>query len=137
MTDGNIGAFAAILDRDGRLLIVQERKKPHRFGYPGGRVEQDESLAAAAVRECEEETGLTPRVVHFVGRYSFTSGLEAHVFLCEVEAGASPVSEEGVHVGWHAPSVIPQPGRSSLHYSLGDVLTGRRDLHRTGLEPIS
>jgi ADP-ribose pyrophosphatase YjhB (NUDIX family) len=137
MTEGNIGSFAAILDRYGRVLIVQERKRPHRFGYPGGRVEQDESLAAAVVREREEETGLTPRVVHLVGRYSFTSGLEAHVFLCEVEAGAPLVSEDGLHVAWHAPSAIPQPVRSTLHYSLGDVLTGRREVHRTGLDPIS
>lgn len=137
MTEGNIGSFAAILDRHGRVLIVQERKWPHRFGFPGGRVEQDESLEAAVVRECEEETGLTPRVMHLVGRYSFTSGLEAHVFLCEVEAGGSLVSEDSLHVGWHAPSAIPQPVRSSLHYALGDVLAGRRDVQRTGLDPIS
>lgn len=43
MAVGNVGSFAAILDRRGRLLIVQERKPP-RFGFPGGRVEQGESL---------------------------------------------------------------------------------------------
>jgi len=137
MTEGHVGSFAAIFDRYGRVLIVQERKEPHRFGLPGGRVEQDESLEAAVVRECEEETGLTPRVVHLVGRYAFTNGLEAHVFLCEVEAGANHVSEDGLHVGWHAPSAIPQPVRSSLHYALADVLAGLRDVHRTGLDPIS
>jgi 8-oxo-dGTP pyrophosphatase MutT (NUDIX family) len=51
---GNVGAFAAILDHYGRVLIVQERKSPHRFGFPGGRVEQGETPERAVVRECEK-----------------------------------------------------------------------------------
>ena len=137
MTEGNVGSFAAILDRDGRVLIAQERKAPHRFGFPGGRVEPGESLEAAVLRECQEEIGLAPRVMHLVGRYSFTNGLEAHVFLCEVKPGAVLISEDGLHVGWHAPSAIPQPIRSSLHYALGDVLSKRRGVQRTGLDPVS
>jgi hypothetical protein len=31
ITEGNIGSFAAILDRNERVLIAQERKRPHRF----------------------------------------------------------------------------------------------------------
>jgi 8-oxo-dGTP diphosphatase len=138
MAEGNVGSFAAILDRHGRLLIVQERKPPHRFGFPGGRVERGESPEAAVIRECQEETGLTPRLIHQVGRYSFTNGLEAHVFLCDVEeSDTSFVSEDDLHVGWHPPDAVPQPVRSSLHYALDDVLRGRRNVQRTGLEPIS
>ncbi len=134
---GKTGAFAAILDGYGRVLVVQERKKPHRFGFPGGRVEEGEDPEVAVVRECREETGLTPRVIHLVGRYGLTSGREAHVFLCEVESEASLVSEDGLHVGWHAPTAIPQPVRSSLHYALSDVLAGRRNVRRTELNPIN
>jgi hypothetical protein len=84
-----------------------------------------------------EETGLTPRVIQRVGRYSLTSGLEAQVFLCEVDTEASLTGEDDLHVGWYAPNAIPQPVRNSLHYALPDVLAGRRNVQRTELAPIT
>jgi len=42
--------------RDGKLLIDKPRKKPT-FQMIGGKVEDDESIRDAAIRECHEELG--------------------------------------------------------------------------------
>jgi len=48
----------------GRLLLIQRSKNPYRgyWAVPGGKVRWGETLAAAAVREAEEETGLVVTV---------------------------------------------------------------------------
>jgi 8-oxo-dGTP pyrophosphatase MutT (NUDIX family) len=51
--------FALVVVRRGhRFLLTQERKYGSTWSIPGGRVEAGESLAAAAVREVFEETGV-------------------------------------------------------------------------------
>jgi len=51
--------FALVVVRRGhRFLLTQEKKYGSTWSIPGGRVEPGESLAAAAVREVLEETGV-------------------------------------------------------------------------------
>ena len=48
---------AAIVETDGRFLIVEEQIRGHRvFNQPAGRVESGESLLVAVARETLEET---------------------------------------------------------------------------------
>ncbi len=51
--------FALVVVRLGhRFLLTQERKYGSTWSIPGGRVEPNESLANAAIREVFEETGV-------------------------------------------------------------------------------
>ena len=45
-----------------RFLVIRDRHR--NWGFPKGHIEQDESPAAAAVREVGEETGVTALTVH-------------------------------------------------------------------------
>jgi 8-oxo-dGTP diphosphatase len=57
---------AVLVERDGRLLVGRRIGVTHGTGTwqcPGGHLEPFESVAACAVREVAEETGLAVRVV--------------------------------------------------------------------------
>jgi 8-oxo-dGTP pyrophosphatase MutT (NUDIX family) len=69
--------FALVVVRRGhRFLMTQERKYGSTWSIPGGRVEPGESLAAAAVREVFEETGV-PIALDGVLRVEHTPGEQA------------------------------------------------------------
>jgi len=46
---------------NGDILGISRRENPNTFGMVGGKVEPDESVTDAALRECFEETGLSYR----------------------------------------------------------------------------
>ena len=55
--------FALVVVRRGhRFLLTQERKYGATWSIPGGRVEPGETLAAAAIREVLEETGVPAKL---------------------------------------------------------------------------
>jgi 8-oxo-dGTP diphosphatase len=62
---------AAIIRHDGRVLICQ-RRKDDTFGlkweFPGGKVKDGESPAAALARELEEELGVKAQIGPEIGR---------------------------------------------------------------------
>ncbi len=63
---------AAVLEQDGRYLLVEERIKGElRLNQPAGHLEEGESLVEAAVRETIEEAGLVFRPTHLIGLYQW------------------------------------------------------------------
>ncbi len=63
-----------ILVRDDRVLILRKRAKSE-WVLPRGRVERDETLEAAALRETREETGYPNLRVTWVSHRFFTRGV--------------------------------------------------------------
>jgi 8-oxo-dGTP diphosphatase len=64
-----IGVDVAIYNQDGHVLLTRRTDFPL-WCLPGGRLEDGESIAQAAIREVYEETGLTIKLVRLVGIYS-------------------------------------------------------------------
>jgi 8-oxo-dGTP diphosphatase len=132
-------ASAAILDEDGRLLLVKENYDRRRYTLPGGAVEAGETVLDAAVRETLEETGVAVRLDHVVGVYRLVNGLTVTLFHAAIEDGepAVPGTGEIAVVGWFAPDEIPQPRSNILHHALEDILAGRRGVVRDGLPRLN
>ena len=116
---GSAGAAVTILLRNGRseveTLLIERTERPTdpasgQVAFPGGRVEDaDGSLRDTALRELQEEVGLTPAdlsgLPRFVGtENAFRFGVRVAVFAASLgREGSSPTvlsAEEVAHVFW-------------------------------------
>ncbi|MGJ8569897.1 MAG: NUDIX hydrolase [Hoeflea sp.] len=118
-TDVNAPALAVsvALKRDGKFLLVLRANPPaqNMYAFPGGRVDADEKLEHAALRELEEETGLkaaNPRAFATFDLGSDDPGgsVSSHFFLTVFLAddpGGEPVAmDDAKAVGWFTPEQI-------------------------------
>lgn len=64
-----IGACALLLNQKQEVLLGKRKNgyKAGMYGLPGGRIEPSEPLEAAIRREVEEETGIKPEKLEYVG----------------------------------------------------------------------
>ena len=117
---------AAVLPRDdgGRLLLVRLIDSGN-WATIGGAIEPDESPRASAIREAEEEAGVTVELGDILGvfggpdyRVTYPNGDElAYVVTVfdatVVEGSPRPDGDETSEVGWFGPGELPldQMGR--------------------------
>jgi 8-oxo-dGTP pyrophosphatase MutT (NUDIX family) len=116
---------AAVVERDGRYLLVEEETRAGRkLNQPAGHLESGESLADGAVRETLEETGWRVRPRHLIGIYTWSASENGGTFVrfafaasAEVHDAHRPLDDGIVRALW-------------LTY---DELVARRDEHRSPL----
>lgn len=90
----------AVVLRQGRMLLIQ-RPDDGLWALPGGFVEVRQTLAGAALRELQEETGLCGRIIKLLGifdsrRWGSTETAHIHHVVFLVDAGQAephPTSE--------------------------------------------
>lgn len=70
-----LGVNVAVI-HEGQVLLTQ-REDFEVWCLPGGMVDEGESLAEAAIRETQEETGLDVELTRLVGVYSRLGGMSA------------------------------------------------------------
>ncbi len=90
----------AVVEHEDRFLIGPRPAGVHLAGmweFPGGKIEPNESPAAAAVRECREETGLAVEVIqpYLIEREDYgTVAVELHFFACRLTAAEETAPQE-------------------------------------------
>ncbi|MFH8220022.1 NUDIX hydrolase [Streptomyces sp. NPDC018057] len=112
-TDERPGIAAAIVVNEGRVLMVRRRVSEGQLSwqFPAGEVEPGEAREDAAVRETQEETGLTVAAVKLLGeRVHPKTGRLMSYTACEVLDGMAHVAdtEELAELAWVAHGEIPQ-----------------------------
>lgn len=138
MTPGIDVTVAAVIERDGRFLLVEERVGGKLvLNQPAGHLEHGESLTAAVVREALEETGHRFTPSHVVGFYLWRAEETGATFLRVTFAGTAeapattPRLDDGI-VGVHwlsRPQILSRAAhlRSPMVLRcLDDYLAGRR-----------
>lgn len=105
-------ASSAILERDGRFLLVLRRNPPSKdmYAFPGGRAEAGETPAETALREFEEETGIVARNPRAFASYDLAhpgkdGNVGSHFFLSVFLVDADPdaiaiAADDAAAIGW-------------------------------------
>jgi 8-oxo-dGTP diphosphatase len=85
--------------RDGQILLIRKKRGlgAGKINGPGGRLEKGETALAAAIRETQEEVGVTPTALEEIGElfFQFLDGYKLHVAVfaasgCEGELCETP-----------------------------------------------
>jgi phosphatase NudJ len=127
---------AAVIERDGRFLVVKERDG-ERFVYnqPAGHLEDDESLTAAVCREVKEETAWRFEPKGLVGIYRWRMPDAGRTYLrfcfhgqCHEHDPRQSLDDGIVEATWLTRDALAEsPLRSPLVLAcLDDYLAGRR-----------
>lgn len=102
-------AATALVERDGRLLLIRRAIDPGRglWCFPGGYVDFGEDPAVAALRECREETGLAVEGVRLLD-VSFNGRVIVITYAAQADATTEPrAADDADDVGWFAPDALP------------------------------
>ena len=106
-------AAAALVEQDGRVLLVRRVNEPYRglWTLPAGFVDAGEDPARAAERECLEETGLSiraMRVLDVVAGKEHERGADFVVaYQGEVLSGMLSPGDDADAVEWFARDNLP------------------------------
>jgi 8-oxo-dGTP pyrophosphatase MutT (NUDIX family) len=129
---------AIVAEQNGRFLMVEEEVGGQlRFNQPAGHLEDGESLVAAAVRECLEETAWRFAPEALVGIYRWRSASAVDTYLrvtfagrCSARQADLPLDTGIVAAHWLTLEEIrqrePQLRSPLVMQSLTDYLRGRR-----------
>jgi 8-oxo-dGTP diphosphatase len=91
-------AAIAVIKRNDRYLTVSRQHDPFDMGFPGGKIEDGETLIVGLCREVKEEVGIEViRLRLLMVRDGFDH--KVHVFLIDDWIG-EPKSYEGTRVAW-------------------------------------
>ena len=109
-------ASSAIVEREGRFLLVRRRNPPAAdlFAFPGGRAEPGETPEETAIRELFEETGLEGREARLFETLELLpedGTPDSHFVLSvfRVEAASETVAiadDDALEAGWFLPEEI-------------------------------
>ena len=96
-----VAAGGLVTNSLGQVLLI----KSPRYGdweFPGGQVEESETIPHALEREVFEETGIVARVKSLIGIYSNTRkpSIVNIDFICQYVSGEPKTSAESIAVEW-------------------------------------
>ena len=96
-----VAAGGFVLNDAGQVLLL----KSPRYGdweFPGGQIEEGETIPKGLEREVFEETGIVVKIKSLIGIYSNIGNppIVNMDFLCEYVSGEPRTSDESIEVKW-------------------------------------
>jgi 8-oxo-dGTP diphosphatase len=100
----------SIVEMDGRIVLLKRDIDPQRGKWvlPGGYVDRGEEVPAAALRETEEECGLSTRIRRLLGVYSYPGRMTVVVvYVAEYLSGDLVAADESQEAGLYLKEEVP------------------------------
>jgi ADP-ribose pyrophosphatase YjhB (NUDIX family) len=121
-----LGVFAAITDKEGRILCVRMNYATRAWTTPGGRVELGESPLDALKREVLEESGLDVVPEELVGVYSKPYMNDIVLFFRARVVAQNPwqPNDEVAQMGYFGRDDLPEPMGLVARTRIIDALDG-------------
>jgi 8-oxo-dGTP diphosphatase len=118
--------FAAITDKEGRILCVRMNYATHAWTTPGGRVELGESPLDALKREVLEESGLDVVPEELVGVYSKPYKNDIVLFFRARVVSQNPwqPNDKIAQMGYFGRDELPEPMGLVARTRIIDALDG-------------
>ena len=82
--------------QEEKLLLLWKIKREH-YEFPGGKVEQGETIEQTAIRETKEEIGLVVTIVKYLGYIEFIidgKSFQSHNYLAKIAKNQKPYVAE-------------------------------------------
>jgi mutator protein MutT len=100
------------LRKDRHILLAMKKRRfgAGKWNGVGGKIEPKETIEQAAIRECEEEIGVTPQNLHRVGEFHFVDlpDVEHYCYIFETyDWKGEPVETEEMRPKWFRNEDIP------------------------------
>lgn len=105
-------ATVCYIVEDGKVLLIRKKRGigAGKINGPGGKVDPGETMEASAIRETQEETGITPHGLELRGmlHFDFEGGapLECGVYLASGWSGTLTETPEAIPF-WHRVDQLP------------------------------
>lgn len=105
-------AVLCFMERGDEFLLIHKKRGlgKGKINAPGGRIDPGETALEAAVRECEEEVGMTPSDLHYVTELNFIFvdgySLRGYVYWAKEFTG-EPTETDEAKPFWCNKSEIP------------------------------
>ena len=114
MSEGAVEVVAAVIIRDGKILIGQRKRggrHPLKWEFPGGKVEPGEDPRAALERELREELNVQAVIGDEMDSYEvrYSDGFRARLhFYYVAEFQGEPRNLDFEQIEWEQPARLPQ-----------------------------
>ena len=129
-------AVLTFIEEGDQLLLIHKKRGlgKGKVNAPGGRIDPGETAEFAAIRECQEEVGLTPSNLKYMGELNFIFvdgySLQGFVFVADAYTGTLVETDEADPFWCHRERIPYDNMWEDDQYWLPEMLNGQKFLGR-------